>query len=111
MAGCAKDAPLDTFQPEGSQSQLIQDLQVPVFIIAGVVGVLVIVITAFATALQATVLDQSGNPVSGAGVTFAAPASGAGGTFPDGLTTVMVMTNASGVATVSRLAPAGRRGH
>jgi cytochrome c oxidase subunit 2 len=47
VAGCAKDAPLDTFQPQGSQAQDIQNLQVPVFIIAGVVGVLVIVITAF----------------------------------------------------------------
>jgi cytochrome c oxidase subunit 2 len=47
VAGCAKDAPLDTFQPQGSQAQDIQNLQVPVFILAGVVGVLVFVITAF----------------------------------------------------------------
>jgi cytochrome c oxidase subunit II len=45
VAGCAKDAPLDTFQPEGSQAQEIQNLQVPIFIIAGVIGVLVIAIT------------------------------------------------------------------
>jgi len=55
--------------------------------------------TAFATALQATVTDQNGNPLNGATVTFAAPASGASGTFPGGQTTVMVSTNASGVAT------------
>jgi cytochrome c oxidase subunit II len=47
VAGCAKDAPLDTFQPQGSQAQDIQNLQVPVFIIAGVIGVLVFVITGF----------------------------------------------------------------
>jgi protocatechuate 3,4-dioxygenase beta subunit len=55
--------------------------------------------TAFATALQATVKDQNGNPFPGATVTFTAPAGGAGGTFPSGLTTVTAMTNASGVAT------------
>ena len=47
VAGCAKDAPLDTFQPQGSQAQDIQNLQVPVFIIAGVIGVLVFLVTAF----------------------------------------------------------------
>src|SRR5262249_36618546 len=47
VSGCAKDAPLDTFKPKGHESQLIQDLQVPVFIIAGVIGVLVILITTF----------------------------------------------------------------
>jgi hypothetical protein len=45
------------------------------------------------------VKDQNGNPFPGATVTFAAPTSGAGGTFPGGLTTVTAMTNASGVAT------------
>jgi cytochrome c oxidase subunit 2 len=45
LAGCAKDAPLDTFSPKGEEAQKIQDLQVPVFIIAGVVGVLVLVVT------------------------------------------------------------------
>ena len=42
-----KDAPLDTFQPAGSQAQEINDLAVPVFIIAGVIGALVILITLF----------------------------------------------------------------
>ena len=52
--------------------------------------------TAFAVQLQATVKDASNNPVSGATVTFAAPGSGASGTFAGGVTTAI--TNASGVA-------------
>jgi cytochrome c oxidase subunit 2 len=47
VAGCAKDAPLDTFQPKGQEAQDIQNLQVPVFILAGVVGVLVLLVTVF----------------------------------------------------------------
>jgi cytochrome c oxidase subunit II len=41
LAGCAKDAPQDTFQPEGDNAQRIQDLQLPIFIVAGVVGLIV----------------------------------------------------------------------
>jgi cytochrome c oxidase subunit 2 len=41
VASCASDAPQDTFQPKGDESRLINNLQVPVFIAAGVVGVLV----------------------------------------------------------------------
>lgn len=41
LTGCARDAPQDTFQPEGENAQRIQDLQMPVFIVAGVVGVIV----------------------------------------------------------------------
>jgi len=52
--------------------------------------------TAFTTALQATVKDSFANLVSGATVTFAAPASGASGTFASAGTAT---TNASGVAT------------
>jgi autotransporter-associated beta strand protein len=52
--------------------------------------------TAFATALQAIVRDAFSNPVPGASVTFAAPGSGASGTFGGSPT---VTTNASGVAT------------
>ena len=37
--------------------------------------------TAFAAALQATVKDSGGNPMSGVTVTFAAPSSGASATF------------------------------
>jgi cytochrome c oxidase subunit 2 len=47
LAGCASDAPLDTFKPEGEEAQKIQNLQVPVFLIAGVVGVLVLIVTLF----------------------------------------------------------------
>ncbi|MGI8988155.1 MAG: beta strand repeat-containing protein, partial [Bryobacteraceae bacterium] len=55
----------------------------------------------FANALQATVQDASGNPVGGVTVTFAAPASGASGTFAGGgnTATATAPTNASGVAT------------
>lgn len=55
--------------------------------------------TAFATQLQATVKDSFNNPVSGATVTFAAPGSGASGTFAGGVKTAT--TNASGVATAA----------
>ena len=54
--------------------------------------------TAFGTQLQATV-TESGNPISGVTVTFDAPLSGASGTFPGGVTVVMVSTDGSGVAT------------
>ena len=52
--------------------------------------------TTFTTAMQATVKDADNNPVSGVAVTFAAPASGASGTFAGGVKTVT--TNSSGVA-------------
>jgi len=51
---------------------------------------------AFATPLQVTVDDANGLPVSGAVVTFSAPASGAGGSFAGGVDTAI--TNASGIA-------------
>jgi len=41
FAGCAQNAPQDTFQPEGPNAQRIQNLQWPVFLIAGIVGVIV----------------------------------------------------------------------
>ncbi len=63
--------------------------------------------TAFATALQATVKDGSGNPLSGVSVTFAAPASGASATFGASAT---VTTNASGVATAPALTGNGQAG-
>jgi uncharacterized protein (TIGR03437 family) len=52
--------------------------------------------TAFATVLKATVADAGGNGVPGATVTFAAPGSGASGTFAG---SAAVQTDASGVAT------------
>jgi beta-lactamase superfamily II metal-dependent hydrolase len=54
---------------------------------------------AFATTMQATVRDGSNALISGAGVTFTAPSSGASGTFSNGTTSASVITNASGVAT------------
>jgi hypothetical protein len=65
--------------------------------------------TAFATPLQAMVTDSAGNPVSGATVTFTAPAGGAGGTF-SGLATANAVTNASGVATAPALTANGTSG-
>src|SRR5439155_829689 len=52
--------------------------------------------TAFGTVLQALVRDASNNPLSGVSVTFAAPGSGASGTFGASAT---VTTDAEGVAT------------
>jgi len=57
--------------------------------------------TAFAAPLVATVVDANQYPVSGASVTFTAPASGASGTFANGTATETDTTNASGVATSS----------
>ena len=53
---------------------------------------------AFASPLVATVTDASGNPVSGASVTFSAPTSGASGTFVGNPTMV---TNAAGAASIT----------
>ena len=47
LAGCAKDAPQDTWQPEGSYANKIDNLQRPVFYIAGAVGVVVIAAVVF----------------------------------------------------------------
>jgi cytochrome c oxidase subunit 2 len=40
-AGCAEDAPQDTWDPAGPNAQSIHDLQWPVFLIAGIVGLIV----------------------------------------------------------------------
>jgi uncharacterized delta-60 repeat protein len=55
----------------------------------------------FTNALQATVSDSFGNPVSGVAVTFTAPALGASGTFAGNLGTITASTNSSGVATAT----------
>jgi N-terminal glycosyl-hydrolase-114-associated domain/Kelch motif/Galactose oxidase, central domain len=52
--------------------------------------------TAFANPLVALVENSSGNPVSGATVTFTAPSSGASGSFAGGVNTAV--TNSSGLA-------------
>jgi hypothetical protein len=58
--------------------------------------------TAFAAPLVATVVDSNQYPVSGASVTFTAPASGASGTFASNSTaTETKTTDASGMATSS----------
>ncbi|MBU3688878.1 MAG: cytochrome c oxidase subunit II [Actinobacteria bacterium] len=41
VAGCAKDAPQDTWQPAGPNAEMIDNLQRPVFLVAGIVGVIV----------------------------------------------------------------------
>ena len=41
LTGCAKDAPQDTFKPKGSNARTIDDLQRPLFYVAGVVGLIV----------------------------------------------------------------------
>jgi len=41
LAACAEDAPQDTWDPAGPNAQKIQNLQWPVFLIAGVIGLLV----------------------------------------------------------------------
>ena len=47
LAGCAKDAPQDTFQPAGSEARTIDNLQRPVFWLAGAIGVIVFAIMAY----------------------------------------------------------------
>ena len=44
VAGCAEDAPQDMWQPAGPNAQSIYDLSVPVFAIACVIGVIVMVL-------------------------------------------------------------------
>jgi uncharacterized repeat protein (TIGR02543 family) len=58
-----------------------------------------VVSTSFATPLAALVIDGNGDPISGIGVTFTAPGSGAGGTFPGLSLSATAATNSSGVAT------------
>ncbi len=68
LAGCAKNAPQDTFQPKGANAQMIQDLQVIVFPIAGVVGVIVLALAGyifyrFRDRGQAIPVQSHGKPV------------------------------------------------
>ena len=65
--------------------------------------------TAFGAPLRATVRDGSGNLVSGANVTFAAPGSGASATF-GGSTSATAATDTSGVATSPALTANGQTG-
>ncbi len=54
--------------------------------------------TTFASPLRAKVLDAFGNAVSGVGVIFNAPASGASGTFTGGVKSASENTDSSGIA-------------
>ncbi len=65
--------------------------------------------TGFATPLQATVKDSNNNPVSGATVTFAAPAGGASGTF-SGSVSVTAVTGTTGIATAPTFTANGQTG-
>ncbi len=47
LAGCAKDAPQDTWQPAGPNAEMIDNLQQPVFLVAGIVGVIVVAAVAW----------------------------------------------------------------
>jgi hypothetical protein len=55
--------------------------------------------TPFVTAFKALVKDGTGSPVSGASVTFTAPATGATGTFPGAVNSATVLTDGLGFAT------------
>ena len=46
-ASCATNAPQDTWQPKGPNSKLIDDLQQPVFAVAGIIGLIVAVAVIF----------------------------------------------------------------
>jgi cytochrome c oxidase subunit 2 len=41
LGGCAKDAPQDTWQPAGPNAEKIDNLQRPIFYVAGIVGLIV----------------------------------------------------------------------
>lgn len=47
LAGCAQDAPQDTWDPAGENARKIDDLQRFVFAVAGVVGIVVMAVIAF----------------------------------------------------------------
>lgn len=66
---------------------------------------------AFPKPLQTAVLDSQGSPVSGVTVEFAAPGSGASGTFADtGTNTTLVNTDGGGVATTPVFTANGQAG-
>ena len=60
-----------------------------------------IISTAFSAPLVATVLDSGNNPVSGASVTFSAPASGPSGVFSNSTNTITVTSSSSGQVSVT----------
>ena len=48
LTGCATNAPQDTWAPKGPNAQIIDDLQKPVFAVAGIVGLIVAVAVGYA---------------------------------------------------------------
>ena len=46
-ASCATNAPQDTWQPKGPNAKLIDDLQQPVFAVAGIIGLIVAVVVIY----------------------------------------------------------------
>ena len=75
VAGCAEDAPQDTWDPAGPNAQMIHDLQWPIFAIAGVVGVIVltfvaIIIVKFRDRGQAIPEQTHGKPALEIGLTI-----------------------------------------
>ena len=48
LAGCASNAPQDTFAPKGPNAQKIDTLQKPVFAVAGIIGVIVFAVVVIA---------------------------------------------------------------
>ena len=48
LGSCATNAPQDTWQPKGPNAKMIDDLQQPVFAVAGIIGIIVAVVIAYA---------------------------------------------------------------
>src|SRR4051794_31957514 len=75
LAGCAKNAPQDTWKPAGENAQRIQDLQWWVFAIAGLVGVVVfgfviLIVIKFRDRGQAMPEQTHGRPALEIGLTI-----------------------------------------
>ncbi len=66
--------------------------------------------TPFPTNLRVRVTDGNYNPLAGVDVTFTAPATGASGTFANGMTTVVVTSDADGYATAPTFTANGSTG-
>ena len=50
LASCARNSPQDTWKPKGDSARKIDNLQRPVFLVAGIIGVLVFLTVGFAIA-------------------------------------------------------------
>ena len=47
LGGCASNAPQDTWAPSGPNAQIIDDLQKPIFAVAGVIGLIVFAVVIY----------------------------------------------------------------